>query len=112
LNSGKLISQGPIELLLNGEGQTIYTVSLKGDLTAVQARIAREPWIENISMHGKNGQTTWQVAVSDETMAEAKLLRLLLADEQTTVTAFGRKKVELEEAFMTLVKGDSNGQQR
>jgi ABC-2 type transport system ATP-binding protein len=112
LNDGKLISQGPIELLLNGEGQTVYTVSLKGDLPAVQARISRESWIDNISLHGKNGQTTWQVAVSDETVAEAKLLRLLLADDQTTVTAFGRKKVELEEAFMALVKGDSNEQQR
>jgi ABC-2 type transport system ATP-binding protein len=112
LNNGKLISQGPIELLLNGEGQTVYTVSLKGDLPAVQARIAREPWIENISLHGKNGQTTWQVTVSDEAAAEAKLLRLLLADEKTTVTAFGRKKVELEEAFMALVKGDSHEQQR
>jgi hypothetical protein len=85
---------------------------LKGDLPAVQARISRESWIDNISLHGKNGQTTWQVAVSDETVAEAKLLRLLLADDQTTVTAFGRKKVELEEAFMALVKGDSNEQQR
>ena len=34
LNEGKLISQGPIEHLLNGEGQTIYTVSLHGDLAA------------------------------------------------------------------------------
>ena len=75
-----------------------------------QARIAQEPWIEQITPQGQNGQTTWQVVVSDEAVAEAKLLRLLLADEQTTVTAFGRKKVELEEAFMTLVKGDNHEQ--
>jgi hypothetical protein len=105
LNEGKLISQGSIEQLLNGEGQTIYTVALQGDLPALQARVAQEPWVEKIMPQGRNGRTTWQVAVSDEAVAEAKLLRLLLADEQTTVTAFGRKKVELEEAFMTLVKG-------
>lgn len=110
LNEGKLISQGPIEQLLNGEGQTIYTVDLQGDLAAVQARVAQEPWIEQITSQGRNGHTIWQVAVSDEAAAEAKLLRLLLADENTTVTAFGRKKVELEEAFMTLVKGDNNEQ--
>jgi ABC-2 type transport system ATP-binding protein len=110
LNEGKLISQGPIEQLLHGEGQTIYTVALQGDLAAVQARIAQEPWIEQITPQGQNGRTIWQVAVSDEAVAEAKLLRLLLADENTTVTAFGRKKVELEEAFMTLVKGDNNEQ--
>ena len=108
LNEGKLISQGPIEQLLNGEGKTVYTVALQGDLPKVQARIAQEPWIEQITARGQNGRTTWQVAVSDEAAAGAKLLRLLLADEQTTVTAFGRKKVELEEAFMTLVTGASH----
>lgn len=110
LNEGKLISQGPIEQLLNGEGKTIYTVALQGDLPTVQARVAQEPWIDQITRQGRNGHTTWQIAVSDEAMAEAKLLRLLLADEQTTVTAFGRKKVELEEAFMTLVKGANHEQ--
>lgn len=110
LNEGKLISQGPIDLLLNGEGQTIYTVALHGDLAATQARVLQEPWVEQIIPQGGNGQTTWQIAVSDEALAEAKLLRLLLADEQMTVTAFGRKKVELEEAFMTLIKGDNHEQ--
>jgi ABC-2 type transport system ATP-binding protein len=110
LNEGKLISQGPIEQLLNGEGQTIYTVALQGDLAGVRARVEQEPWIEQITPQGQNGRTIWQVAVSDEAVAEAKLLRLLLADENTTVTAFGRKKVELEEAFMALVKGDNNEQ--
>lgn len=110
LNEGKLISQGSIEQLLNGEGKTIYIVALQGDLAAVQARVAQEPWVEKIIPQGENGRTTWQVIVSDEAVAEAKLLRLLLADENTTVTAFGRKKVELEEAFMTLVKGANNEQ--
>ncbi|MAT99710.1 MAG: multidrug ABC transporter ATP-binding protein [Anaerolineaceae bacterium] len=111
LNEGKLISQGPIEQLLNGEGKTIYTVALQGDLAAVRTRVEQEPWIEQITLQGQNGHTIWQVAVKDEAVAEAKLLRQLLADEQTTVTAFGRKKVELEEAFMTLVKGANDEQQ-
>lgn len=112
LNQGKLISQGPIEHLLNGKGQTIYTISLHGDLAATKARIAHEPWIEHIALQAQNGHTTWQVAVTDEATAEAKLLRLLLANEHTTVTAFGRKKVELEEAFITLVKGDTDEQRQ
>lgn len=110
LNEGKLISQGPIEHLLNGEGQTIYTVALHGNLAAAQARVEKEPWVEQIMTQTRNGQAIWQVAVADEAAAEAKLLRLLLADDQTIVTAFGRKKVELEEAFMTLVKGDNHDQ--
>jgi ABC-2 type transport system ATP-binding protein len=110
LNKGELISQGPIELLLNGEGKTIYTVSLRGDLEAAKARVAHEPWIDQITVQPNNGLVTWQVAVTDEAVAEVKLLRLLLADEGTTVTAFGRKKFELEEVFMTLVKGEKDEQ--
>lgn len=110
LNKGELISQGPIELLLNGEGKTIYTVSLRGDLETAKNRVAHEPWIDQITVQPSNGLVTWQVAVTDEEVAEAKLLRLLLADEGTTVTAFGRKKFELEEVFMTLVKGEKDAQ--
>ena len=110
LNEGKLISQGPIEHLLNGEGQTIYTVALHGNLAAARARVEQEPWVEQVTTLAQNGQTIWQVAVADEAVAEAKLLRLLLADDHTVVTAFGRKKVELEEAFMALVKGDNHDQ--
>ena len=92
-----MISQGPIDQLLNSDGKTIYNVALKGELTAVQARVARQPWVEQISPRSHNGQTAWQIALSDET---------------TTVTAFGRKKVELEEAFISLVQGGNHEQQR
>jgi hypothetical protein len=33
----------------------------------------------------------------------------VLADESVTVTAFGRKRYELEEIFMDLVEGNNNG---
>jgi hypothetical protein len=38
-------------------------------------------------------------------VAEAQLLRLVLANEQTTVTEFGRKRFNLEEIFMQMVDG-------
>ena len=55
-----------------------------------------------------DGFSRWQVSVTDENVAESRLLRLILEDEQLSVAAFGRKKYELEEVFMSLVEGESN----
>jgi len=56
-----------------------------------------------------DGETTWQVAVTDEAAAKDQLLRLILSDEQITVTHFGQKIYELEEIFMNIVEGDDHG---
>ena len=47
--------------------------------------------------------------MKDEAAAENQLLRLVLADQQVTVTEFGRKKYELEEVFLNIVEGDNHG---
>jgi ABC-2 type transport system ATP-binding protein len=111
LNEGRLISQGAIDLLLNGEGKTIYSVTLRGDMETASMRAAQQPWVEHVARQQRNGTSTLQVTVTDEEAAETELLRLLLDDKELAVTAFGRQKIELEEAFMALVKGDNNGQQ-
>jgi len=59
----------------------------------------------------RNGTTTWQVSVTDEATAEAQLFRLLAADERMIVTGFNRKKYELEEVFMNIVRGEKDAQQ-
>lgn len=109
LNNGELVTQGPIELLLNGEGNMVYDVVLKGDAAAAHERVASRPWIGRIDEMHSNGATRWQVTVTDEAAAENELLRLLLADQEMVVTAFGRKRYELEEVFMELVQGGGNG---
>lgn len=111
LNHGELVTQGPIDLLLHGDGSVIYTVSLKGDVEGAYRRLVDQSWVGQIEVGQHNGLATWQVGVTDEAAAEAKLLRLLLAGEETIVTAFSRKKVELEEVFMELVEGENHGRE-
>jgi len=109
LNRGELVAQAPIEQLLAGSGGTVYTLSIKGDADGAQARVTSQPWVSAVTTQQMNGQTHWQVSVSDENTAEAQLLRLVLADEQLIVTEFGRKKYELEEVFLRIVGGENNG---
>jgi ABC-2 type transport system ATP-binding protein len=55
-----------------------------------------------------NGHVIWQVAVTDEAAAEAQLLRLVQSDDAVIVTEFGRKKVDLEEVFLSLIEGGNH----
>jgi ABC-2 type transport system ATP-binding protein len=105
LDRGELVAQAPIEELLSGGDGTVYSLTLIGDATQAQARIAGQPWVSNINVLSANGETTWQVAVTDEAAAEDQLLRLVLFDEELTVTNFGRKRYELEEIFLNTVEG-------
>ena len=62
-----------------------------------------------IEVAAADGETTWQVAVTDEAAAKEQLLRLVLSDEGITVTQFGQKTFELEEIFMNIVEGGDRG---
>ncbi len=105
LDHGELVAQAPIEDLLTGGDGTVYSLILRGDATQAQVQVAGQAWVSNVKVSSANGRTTWQVTVTDEAAAEAHLLRLVLSDEQLSVTNFGRKTFQLEEVFLNTVEG-------
>lgn len=105
LNHGQLVAQAPIEDLLAGGEGTIYTLTIKGDPGAAQARLSNQEWVSGIDTLPGDGQVTWQVTVTDEATAEARILPLVICDEHCTITEFGRKKYELEEIFLNIIEG-------
>jgi ABC-2 type transport system ATP-binding protein len=109
LNHGKLVALAPIEELLSGSQGTIYSMVIEGDAGSVQERVGSLAWVSDIEAFTEDGVTTWKVAVTDETAAKEQLLRLVLSDEQITVTHFGKKIYDLEEIFMNIVEGADHG---
>ena len=109
LNHGELIAQAPIEQLLAGSEGTIYTVGIKGDAAAAQARLSSQVWVSSIQTTQKNEHTLLNVSVTDEAAAEMQLLRLILSDGRLAVTEFGRKRYELEDVFLKIVEGSEHG---
>ncbi|MFX0151002.1 MAG: ABC transporter ATP-binding protein [Candidatus Hodarchaeota archaeon] len=105
LNKGELIAQGSIEELLAGSEGLIYNIKIKGDTAKAYDLISGEAWVSDIKVIEKNGFTTWQVGVKDSTLAEQKLLRLMLKDEQVRIIEFQQKSFELEDVFLNLVEG-------
>jgi ABC-2 type transport system ATP-binding protein len=109
LNQGQLIAQAPIEDLLAGTRGTVYEIELQGSEAEVRKRLENEPWVLEIHAVPETERTEWHVSVSDAAAAEARLLRLVLSDESTTVTRFGLLKYKLEDVFLDLVEGNGNG---
>lgn len=103
LNEGQMIAQAPIEELLAGTGEIIYTVKLRHIPEDAVTRIREQPWVSGIEMSRQNGLTAWQVSVNDEAAAEDQLLNLLLASG-AKVADFGRKEYALEEIFLDVVE--------
>jgi ABC-2 type transport system ATP-binding protein len=108
LNHGQVVASGSIENILNSKDGVVYNVVITGNIADLGERFAVLPWVTQVSVQSRNGSTHWQVSVSDETIAEAELLRYMLADPAVTVTEFSRKKYELEEVFMAIVKGEKD----
>jgi ABC-2 type transport system ATP-binding protein len=108
LNQGQLVASGPIEQILNGKDGVIYTLAVKGHRNELGERLAALPWVTHTTVAQHNGTSVWQINVSDEAAAEKDLLRHVMADPAVTVTEFTRKKYELEEVFMDIVKGENN----
>ena len=104
LNKGALVAQGSIEELLAGSEGVVYIVHLKGEVEAARTQVMSQPWVSGIIDGQHNGDSAWQVSVSDPQTAEAQLLKMLV-NGPAVVTEFRRKQYELEDIFMQVVEG-------
>lgn len=108
LNRGKLMTSGPIHQILTSKDGVSYTIGIKGSPDGLGERLKSLPWITNITVNKYNDTSIWHVGVNDEGVAEKKLLRWIMKDQEVVVTEFSRVKYELEEVFMEIVRGDRN----
>ena len=108
MNHGQPVAHAPIEELLAGKDGIVYSLIIKGDGQSVKTRLSQQAWIKSVTVKSSNGSTALQVNVTDADVAEAQLLRLILADTNATVSEFGRKKHNLEEVFLGIVEGDQS----
>jgi ABC-2 type transport system ATP-binding protein len=109
LNNGQLIAQAPIAQLLNGDGPAIYVVTVRGDYQNVFKKIKSLSWVIGVDAVHANSHTTFEVKVTDEEKAEDELPKLIVLGGKVVLEEFSRKRVELEDIFLQMVKGDKNG---
>ncbi|MGE5123037.1 MAG: ABC transporter ATP-binding protein [Acidobacteriaceae bacterium] len=103
INQGELVVQAPIEELLAGTGDLIYSVTLRGDPQNAYTQVNRQSWVSGIETRQEGEQTTWQVSVTDEAAAEDQLMSMLVSNG-LKVTNFGRKEQKLEDIFINIIE--------
>ena len=103
VNQGELITQTSIEELLVGTGDLVYSVTLKGDTQSAYAVVTQQPWVSRIEVSQQDGQSTWQVSVTDAAAAEDQLMGLLVSNA-LKVSNFSRKEQNLEDVFLNIVE--------
>ena len=104
VNRGELIRQTSIEELLMGTGDSVYSVTLKGDTQSAYHRVIQHPWISGIESRQNDGEETlWQVSVRDEAAAKDQLLGLLVSNG-LKVSNFSRKEQNLEDVFIDIIE--------
>jgi ABC-2 type transport system ATP-binding protein len=109
LNNGRLVAQGEVETLLAGSGGTSFTIKIRGDAEAARARVEAQDWATATDLRQDRDEVVLTVSVGDPDAAERQLLRLLLADKDLVVRDFRRKTYDLEEVFLSIVEGGTNG---
>jgi len=103
VNQGELVTQAPIEDLLAGTGDVTYSVTLTGDAQSAYTQINQLPWVSGIEASQKGEQTTWQVSVTDEAVANDQLMSLLVS-RGLKVSNFSRKEQSLEDVFINIIE--------
>jgi ABC-2 type transport system ATP-binding protein len=103
VNQGELITLAPIEELLTGTGDVVYTVTLSGDAHSAYSQITQLPWISGIAASQQGDQTTWQVSVTDEDAAKDQLMGMLVSSG-LKVSNFSRKEQNLEDVFINIIE--------
>jgi len=107
VNKGELIAQASINELLAGTGETVFSVTLRGDaesIASANTQVNELAWVSGIEASQRDDQTIWEVSVTDEAAAEDELLSLLVSSG-LKVSDFGRKDYDLEDVFLSIVEG-------
>ena len=89
----------------------MFRLQTRGDIEQIRSVIAAQPWVTAVQFAETDGRADWQVNVSDLNAAEDQLLGLVISVPGAKVTSFCQSKFDLEEVFMTLVGGNSDGKQ-
>jgi ABC-2 type transport system ATP-binding protein len=102
LDHGRKVADASTSQLL--DGGCSYQMTVVGNVQAGKARLLGHPWVSEVVTNPGNGAVSLTVTVTDQTAADAQLLRSLLQVEDITITSFGRKQYNLEEVFLRLVE--------
>jgi ABC-2 type transport system ATP-binding protein len=104
LKDGRIIRQGPLDEVLTGGSDSVFTVVIEGDVEGARTALLDQPWVEGVTVDGGGVAARLRITVTDDDVAAVRLQRILLADENLIVKEFARPSPKLEDVFVGLVE--------
>ncbi len=104
LHRGRRVAQAPIEQLLAGSDAASFVVEVRGDGQDAVGRLEALPWVSGVQASPLEGRTRLRVSVDDVDVAEQRLLRELLDDENLWIVSYAAHRLDLEQVFVELVE--------
>lgn len=103
IDRGRRVVQQDVTSLLAGSDRSVYSATVIGDVDAAIERLTDEEWVMRVAVAPDGGGARIGVEVEDPVLARRRMLRVLLADPDLEVAAFGSRRTDLEDVFVHLV---------
>ena len=105
LNQGELVAQGPIDQLLRGEGEVVFRLRVQGPWQKLEENLSGRAWVSGLDITERQESVEIDVCVADLDAPENRLLQEALRVPGIVVLEYRRKELELEDAFIEIIKG-------
>ena len=104
LKAGRIVRQGPLADVLSSDQGPVFTAVIEGDVARARAALLAQSWVDDVAVDGGAASASLRITVNDAEAAEARLQRVLLADDALVVKEFSRPATTLEDVFIDLVE--------
>jgi ABC-2 type transport system ATP-binding protein len=104
LKSGRVVRQGPLADVLAGDRGQVFTAVIEGDVARARTALLEQAWVDDVAVDGGGASARLRIAVNDAGAAQARLQRVLLADDALVIKEFSRPSTTLEDVFIDLVE--------
>ncbi len=104
LKAGRIVRQGPLAEVLSSGQATVFTAVIEGDVERARTVLLEQAWVDDVAVDGGSASARLRITVNDAEAAQARLQRVLLADDALVVTEFSRPTATLEDVFIDLVQ--------
>ena len=107
LKAGRIVRQGPLAQVLATDQGSVFTAVIEGDVERARTTLLEQSWVDGVVADGGAASASLRITVNDPAAAEARLQRVLLADDELVIKAFSRPSTTLEDVFIDLVEEGS-----
>jgi ABC-2 type transport system ATP-binding protein len=108
LKAGRIVRQGPLADVMSGGRGSVFSAVIEGDVARARTALLEQAWVDAVDVDGGESSARLRITVTDADAAQARLQRVLLADDGLVIKEFSQPSATLEDVFIDLVEGGAD----